>query len=142
MTLRPVPTAVAVMVAVALGACASLKPVPVLTVDELVSQAEALKGHSVVIRGLVSYYAQHGSANFWASAEALADVSEGYVPPDSPARKRCVSLDFDPALRARLAQRDGLTAKIRGDLVILRLEPGEIDLDGCSEITVIVRSIR
>lgn len=132
----------AFMVALGLHGCASTADRRVASVDDIVRDTDQFEGRQITVRGVLHFYAQHGTAQLWASREALEKVSAGYVTADDPVWNQCVDLRFQPSMASRLDRRSGEYGEIVGTLYVEQTEVGEINLSDCSNLRLIVRTLR
>lgn len=132
----------AFVVTLGLQGCASTASSRVMSVDDVVRGTDQLEGRQITVRGVLHFYTQHGTAQLWASQQAIEAVSSGFVPPNDPAWDRCVDLRFRPSMAPRLQRRSGEYGEIAGTLYIRQPQAGEVNLSNCSNLRLVIRTLR
>lgn len=132
----------AFMVALGLHGCASTPGSRVMSVDDVVRNADQLEGRQITVQGVLNFYTQHGTAQLWASRQAIEAVSSGFVPPEDSAWDRCVDLRFRPSMASGLQRRSGEHGEIVGVLHVHQPQVGEVNLSDCNNLRLAIRTLR
>jgi hypothetical protein len=103
-------------------------------VDQVVREQQQYLGQTIAVRGYLLF--GDDARNLWNDMDSYKHVKRGYVPPDDPAWKRCITVTGKGLGRERMKKLSGHYVTVKGVLQKHTLPPNVIAFGSCNDLWI------